>query len=262
MGIGEAIAKLFADEGAAVVLASRDAERVEAARARIGHPERTLALSCDVRNREEIESLLGLALHNFGQVDIWVNNAGHGLRDSVAEMDVNACRQLFDANLFGALDGMQLAATAMRHRGSGTIINVASVAGHIALPFGGAYSASKFAMLALGNAARVELKKSGVHVLNVSPGFVATNFNRNVVEGRAGKKVASPVRGISAERVARAVLQGYLKQKREVVVPWWYHIFIKLYELWPAVAEFGMVRFVKSKQAVEDEAVAGSASRK
>src|ERR1700687_994307 len=84
MGIGEAIAKVFANEGASVVLLSRDAARAEAARARIGSPERTVALSCDVRNSEEIDRVLALTLHPFQQVDVWINNAGHGLIDSVA----------------------------------------------------------------------------------------------------------------------------------------------------------------------------------
>src|SRR6266849_3535606 len=79
MGIGEAIAKAFADHGASVVLLSRDANRAEAARGRVGHNERTLALSCDVRNREEIDRVVSLTLHHFDRVDVWVNNAGHGL---------------------------------------------------------------------------------------------------------------------------------------------------------------------------------------
>src|SRR6266568_6230492 len=90
MGIGEAIAKRFAAEGASVVLLSRDTARAEVARARIGYPERTVALSCDVRHSEEIDRVLGLTLHHFKRVDVWVNNAGHGLQDSVAEVDMAA----------------------------------------------------------------------------------------------------------------------------------------------------------------------------
>src|SRR5215469_521104 len=85
MGIGEAIAKLFVERGARVVLLSRDANRAEAARHRIGSTDRTLALSCDVRNREEIDRVLSLTLHHLDRIDIWVNNAGHGLLDSVAQ---------------------------------------------------------------------------------------------------------------------------------------------------------------------------------
>src|SRR5881227_3492825 len=98
MGIGEAIAKVFADHGAGVVLLSRDAGRAEAARGRIGHTDRTLALSCDVRNREEIDRVLSLTLHHFDRIDVWVNNAGRGLLDSVATLDMVACRDVFDTN--------------------------------------------------------------------------------------------------------------------------------------------------------------------
>src|SRR6202051_5261800 len=103
MGIGEAIAKIFTDNGASVVLLSRDAGRVEAARSRIGHSDRTLALACDVRHREEINRAIGLTLHHFQKIDVWVNNAGHGLLDSVAQMDMAACREMFETNLFGAI---------------------------------------------------------------------------------------------------------------------------------------------------------------
>lgn len=169
MGIGEALAKLFVEEGASVVLTARDQARLEAARARIGHPEQTLVLTCDVRNREEIDRVLSLTLHNFGRVDIWVNNAGHGMNDSVEMMDRDAYRRMFDTNLFGAIDGMQAAIPAMKRQGGGAIINISSVAGHIPLPFAAAYSATKFALNAIGKAARVELQGTGVHVLTVCP---------------------------------------------------------------------------------------------
>src|SRR5436309_12504372 len=96
MGIGEALARIFADHGASVVLLSRDAGRAEAARHRVGHTERTLAMACDVRNREDIDRALALTLHHFDRVDVWVNNAGVGIRDSVADMQMSACRELFE----------------------------------------------------------------------------------------------------------------------------------------------------------------------
>jgi NADP-dependent 3-hydroxy acid dehydrogenase YdfG len=204
MGIGEAIAKLFADHGASVVMLSRDAGRVEAARGRVGRVERTLALACDVRHREEIDRAIGLTLHHFLRIDIWVNNAGHGLLDSVAQMEMAACREMFDTNFFGAVMGMQAVVPVMRQQGGGTIINISSVAGHIPLPFHAAYSATKFAMNAIGKAAGAELQKDGIHVLTVCPGYVRTAFNQNVVLGNERKKVRpDSVRGITAERVAR-----------------------------------------------------------
>jgi len=243
MGIGEAIAKLFAESGASVVLLSRDAARAEAARVRIGCPERTVGLSCDVRNSEEIDRVLALTLHHFKRVDVWVNNAGHGLLDSVSQMEMSACHDMFNTNFFGALSAMQAVIPVMRQQGEGTIINISSVAGHVPMPFHAAYSATKFAMNAIGKAAGVELKHEGIRVLTVCPGYVRTAFGENAIHGKELKKVRpGSVRGVTAERVARATLQGYLKQKREVIVPWTMHIPVKLYQLFPSVVEWAMGR--------------------
>ncbi len=246
MGIGEAIAKVFAEAGASVVLLSRDAGRAEAARARIGCPERTVALSCDVRNSEEIDRVLALTLHHFKRVDVWANNAGHGLLDSVAQVDIAACHDMFETNFFGALSAMQAVIPVMRQQGGGTIINISSVAGHIPLPFHASYSATKFALNAIGKAAGVELKKDGIHVLTVCPGYVRTAFSENAVRGGESKRVRpASVRGIPAERVARATLRGYLRRKREVIVPWTMHLPVKLYQLCPSLVEWAMGKMAK-----------------
>lgn len=243
MGIGEAIARVFADESARVVLLSRDAARAEAARERIGHAENTLALSCDVRNREEIDRVVSLTLHHFQRIDVWINNAGHGLMDTAAEVEMEALHETFDTNFFGTVECMQAALAVMKRQGSGAIINISSVAGHIPLPFHAVYSATKFAMNAFGKAANVELAGSGIHVTTVCPGYVKTDFGANAIKGKESKTVRpSSVRGISAQRVARAVLRGYLKRKREVVVPWTMHPAIKIYQLWPGLVERVMIR--------------------
>jgi len=243
MGIGEAIARIFAERGAGVVLLSRDPGRAEAARMRMGFPDGTMALSCDVRNPEEIDRALARTLDQFKRVDIWVNNAGHGLVDSVAQVDMAACRELFETNFFGALSAMQAVIPVMRRQGGGTIIDISSVAGHIPLLFSATYSASKFALNAIGKAARVELRKDNIHVLTVCPGYVRTAFGKNAVRGNERKQVRpGAVRGVSPERVARATLEGYLKRKREVIVPWTMHLPVKLYQLFPAVVEMAMGR--------------------
>ena len=98
-------------------------------------------------------------------------------------------------------------------------------------------------MNAFGKAARVELKSAGINVLTVCPGYVRTDFSANAVRGKEAKTVRpSSVRGISVERVARAVLRGYLKEKREVVVPWTMHLAIKVYQLFPALVERTMAK--------------------
>ena len=247
MGIGEEIAKIFAEHGARVVLLSRDAGRAEAARMRIGHADQTLALACDVRNREEIDRVIGLTVHHFKRIDIWVNNAGHGLLDSAASVNMASCREMFDTNWFGALDGMQAALSIMKQQGAGTIINISSVAGHIPIPYHGIYSATKFAMNALGKAARIELAGSGINVLTVCPGYVKTAFADNAVKGVEPKRVRpQATKGITAERVARAVFHGYVKNKREVIVPWTMIPVVKIYQLFPGLVEWSMTRMAKN----------------
>ncbi len=249
MGIGEAIAKTFADHGAAAVLLSRDSARVEAARARIGHSDQTLALACDVRHREEIDRVIGLTMHHFQRIDVWVNNAGHGLLDSVASVSMTDCRETFETNFFGAMEAMQAVIPIMKQQGSGTIINISSVAGHIPIPFHGVYSATKFGMYAIGKAARSELAGAGIQVLTVCPGYVQTDFAANAVRGNQPKRVRpNSVRGIKVSRVAEAVLQGYLKRKREVVVPWTMHPVIKLYQLFPGLVEAAMTRLARKAE--------------
>jgi len=245
MGIGEEIAKIFAGKGASVVLLSRDASRAEAARHRVGHTDRTVALACDVRHREEVDRALGLTLHHFDRIDVWVNNAGVGIRDSVADMEMQACRELFETNFFGMVHCMQAVIPPMREAGGGSIINISSVAGHIPVAFLSPYSASKFAMNALGKGARVELKRDNIQVLTVCPGYVRTDFGEHVVANRRGNVRPQSVQGITAERVARAAYNGYRKKKREVIVPWTMIPVVKLYQLFPGLVEWGMARAMK-----------------
>jgi short-subunit dehydrogenase len=246
MGIGEAIAALFVKEGAAVVVASRDLARAEAARQRIGHADRTLAVACDVRRRGDLEALLNSTLSRFGRVDIWINNAGHGLLDSVEQMSIAECRSMFDTNLFGAIEAMQVAIPQMKRQGAGTIVNISSVAGHIAVPYMAAYCATKAALNSIGRAARVELQRTGVHVMTVCPGYVSTSFSANAVKGTSRQRIAGAARrGIPPERVAAAVLRGVMARKREIVVPWRDRLVIKLYQNAPRVVEWMMARMLK-----------------
>jgi short-subunit dehydrogenase len=143
---------------------------------------------------------------------------------------------------------MKAVVPVMKEQGGGALINISSVAGHIPLPFHSIYSGTKFAMNAIGKAARIELASSGINVLTVCPGYVRTDFGVNAIQGGDYKAVRpKSVRGISAERVAKATLDGYLKNKREVVVPWFMHPVIKLYQLFPGLVEFTMKRSLKHK---------------
>src|SRR3954471_24607008 len=260
MGIGEAIGLEFVRHGASVVFSSRDAGRAEAARQRVGSVERTFAMACDVGKRSEIERMLQETLSRFKRVDVWVNNAGFGLMDAVASMDMRECRRMFDTNLFGVMDAMQVVVPIMKQQSSGCIINIASTAGRIAVPYMAAYCASKHALRAIGNAARLELRGAGVNVLTVCPGYISTDFSVNAVKGKERLRLGvAAKRGITADRVARATLRAYAAKKREISVPWRDHIAIKLYETFPRLVDRVMVGML----APADQVIAeGQAARK
>jgi short-subunit dehydrogenase len=104
-------------------------------------------------------------------------------------------------------------------------------------------------MNAIGNGARLELRSDNIHLLTVCPGYVATDFGKNMIAARRGSTRPKSVRGISAERVARAVYDGYRKRKREVIVPWTMHPAVKLYQLFPRMVEWGMLKMMRSPKA-------------
>jgi NAD(P)-dependent dehydrogenase (short-subunit alcohol dehydrogenase family) len=252
MGIGEAIVHRFLREGASVVLASRDLARVEFARQRTGAPERTLAVACDVTVRAQIDALLAAAVERFGRVDVWVNNAGFGLVDSVERMDMDACRRMFDTNLFGAIECMKTISPVFKQQRSGAIVNISSMAGLVSVPYMSAYGATKHALNCIGRAARLELAPYGVHVNTVCPGYVQTDFNTHAVRGAESLRVAgSRKHGVTPQRVANAVWHAYRRNRLEVVVPWSGSLLVGLYRLAPGVFNWGMVKMLRKMDRAE-----------
>lgn len=246
MGIGEAIVHRFLREDASVVLASRDLVRVEAARQRTAALERTLAVACDVTVRAQIERLLAAAVERFGRVDVWVNNAGFGLVDSVERMDMDVCRRVFDTNFFGAIECMQLVSPLFKQQRSGAIVNISSLAGIVSVPYMSAYGATKHALNCIGQAARMELAPYGVHVSTVCPGYVATDFSAHVVRGSDNMRIGgSRNYAVTAERVADAVWKAYRGNRRLVVVPWSARPLIGLYRLLPGVFYWGLTKMLR-----------------
>lgn len=260
-GIGEAIAKKFVREGASVVVSSRDLGRCEAARVRIGNLERTMALVCDVSQVDDIGRLVRTTVKRFGRVDVFVNNAGIGLVDSVAKMDLREVRRLFETNLFSVIEAIQQVVPIMRQQGGGDIINISSVAGHIAVPNMASYGASKHALNCIGKAARLELKKHNINVLTVCPGYIATDFGEHCVRGEDYQRVSNKAVGVGPQAVANATFRGWLGRKREVIVPWYYRIPIFLYQRIPALVEWQMLAMLRKAYAEAPAAQASAAQK-
>jgi short-subunit dehydrogenase len=160
-------------------------------------------------------------------------------------MNMDECRRMFDTNLFGAVECMQAVIPVMKRQGSGAIINISSVAGHIAVPYMAAYGATKHALNCFSKAARLELQDEGIDVITICPGYVKTTFGVNAVRGIDDHQIDSDVkRGIAPERVAEAVLRAYDRRSREVLVPWSNVALVALYALAPFVIEWGMMKFM------------------
>jgi 3-oxoacyl-[acyl-carrier protein] reductase len=173
-GIGEAIAQAFLEEGARVVINSRDQARAEQAAARLAHPGETLAVAADVADAAGNQKLVDAALARWDRLDIMVNNAGTSMIRPSAELSEADWRRVIDLNLTGAFLGSQAAAAVMLRRGKGSIVNIGSVLGQVGLPRRAAYCASKHGLIGLTRALGVEWGRLGVRVNCLNPGYIKT----------------------------------------------------------------------------------------
>jgi NAD(P)-dependent dehydrogenase (short-subunit alcohol dehydrogenase family) len=168
-GIGRATAAALATAGWTVIATGRKPEM-------LGGIGAALTLALDVTDDASLRSAFAAAYERFGGIDLLVNNAGFGAEAAVEELSDESLSGLLETNLFGALRCMRAAIPGMRERGRGAIVNIGSIAGRWAAPFGGGYAATKSALASLTEAARQELAPFCVKVILVEPGPIATAF--------------------------------------------------------------------------------------
>ncbi len=173
-GFGRELARAVLARGWNAVVTARNVASVLDIVA--GEEATALALPLDVTNRVQIAEAVRAAESRFGAVDVLVNNAGYGYRGAVEEAGDDEIRQLFETNFFGLVAMTQAVLPGMRSRRRGHIVNISSVAGRMAQPGSGYYSASKFAVGGLSDALRKELKPLGIAVTVVEPGGFRTDF--------------------------------------------------------------------------------------
>jgi NADP-dependent 3-hydroxy acid dehydrogenase YdfG len=175
-GVGKSSAALFLKEGAKVVIAGRDARKLDGVVAELKAGDALRAIPTDVSKAEQCQALIDGATKAFGRVDVLVNNAGMNIKErTLRELTTEAWDQMIRTNLDGAFYCTKAVLAQMFARKDGVIVNVVSVAGKRANPLGGAaYVAAKFGMGALGLALAAEEKDSGVRVSNIYPGEIDT----------------------------------------------------------------------------------------
>lgn len=219
-GIGRATALEFARRGATVVLAARRdgiLQEVAAACERAGG--RALAVPTDVTSEAEVDRLAERAVAEFGRIDVWVNDAAVTAFARIDEGPTEVYRRVFETNLFGYLYAARAAVRQFKRQGGGVLIQVASMVGKVGQPFTSAYSASKFAIVGLGESVRQEmlLECPHVHVCTVLPAAIDTPIFQNAANytGRAVKAL-KPV--YAPEQVADAIVRCAEHPEREVFV--------------------------------------------
>lgn len=182
-GNGEATARHLAERGAAVVLGARRKERLvklEEELTAAGHKAK--AVETDVTDRDQAQRLVDTAVQEFGKVDVLLNNAGLMPLAPLERLKVDEWDQMIDVNLKGTLYGIAAALPYMKTQKSGHIINVASVYGHKLGPDATVYCATKFAVRALSEGLRQEVKPYNIRTTVISPGAVATELLEHISE--------------------------------------------------------------------------------
>jgi short-subunit dehydrogenase len=220
-GIGAALAREFARQGADVVLVARRRDRLIALAAEIERAgRRALALTADVTLDGDLERVVSETRAAFGRLDVVVANAGFGVVGPVERLTLDDYRRQFETNVFGVLRTVRAALTDLK-ASRGQLVIIGSVTGYIATPGSSPYAMSKFAVRALAEALGHELAPAGVSVTLVSPGFVESEIRRVDNDGRFQPAVAEPIPAwliVPAERAARSTVRAVARRRREIVI--------------------------------------------
>ncbi len=228
-GIGKAAAIECAKRGANVVLAARRIQRLEktAEECRAFGVNAT-AIVTDVTRPEDCRRLIQKA----GAIDVLINNAGFAIFDPIATANRDEMRLMMDTNYFGTLNCTQAVLPQMLERGSGTIVNVASIVGLMGYARMGGYCATKFAVVGFTEALRDEVIGNGVRVALVCPATTDTEF---FVKAERGKMPGASrlILAVSAERVARAVCDAAEDGRYRRLLPLFAAMFIRFKEISP-----------------------------
>lgn len=202
-------------------------------------------LACDDLRRIVVER----TLDRFGRIDVLVNNAGVGLYAPPSEMPVDLFRHMMEVNAVAPLALAQLVVPVMRRQGWGTIVNIGSVAGYVSMPWAVGYCASKFALHALSDSLRRELRKERIRVVKICPGIVDTGFRRNVLAGDVPPSLADLRPIMPAEKIAHAVVRAIETCVRGTIyVPEIGRVFSAMQAFWPGLMDWYLARLVAKDQ--------------
>ena len=253
-GFGEEAARLFAKEGCKVVLAARRLEKLQQLAAEIqSDGGEAIAIPVDVNQKAEIEVMVQTALDLYEKIDILFNNAGFGAVDWFEELEPQRhIETLINVNLTGTMLVTRAVLPDMLDRGSGHIINMASVAGLIAAPLITTYSASKYGVRAFTDALRREVAPLGVKVSGIYPGPAETEFGSHLRKNKMRDTVNKIIDlRMTSGYVARRVVDLAKYPRRSLVIPWWFRVITTFDTLFPIVVDWILYLFAKKTHTLE-----------
>lgn len=232
-GIGAIMAQQLAAQGAIPVLMARSVEKLGAAAAALNGREHAV-YSLDVTSTAQVTAVMEQVLERFGRIDILINNAGYGVFETFLSASLDEIEQMMDVNYMGTVRCTKAVLPHMVKRGSGHIVNIASMAGKIGSAKSTGYSATKHAVLGFTNCLRQELNGTGVYVTAINPGPIDTPFfDKADPSGTYVKNIKWFM--LKPERVAAKVLQAIEKRIPEVDMPFVAGFGVKLFQLFPRV---------------------------
>jgi len=239
-GIGLATARAFAAEGARVALVARNAERLAAAvdvvrAARRSESQDVLALQADVADERAVAERVAEALDAFGRIDVLVNCAGIYVPKAFVDMPPELFRAHVEVDLMGVANVTRAVAPSMMARGSGSIVNISSMAGFVGVYGYSAYSAAKFGVMGFSEVLRSELKPHGVRVSVVCPPDVDTPgfAEERAIRPPETAKIAGSAKAASADEIARVVLKAARSSKHLWVPGLGNALLYRLKGVWP-----------------------------
>ena len=220
-GIGEALARAFALEGARLALAARRLERLESVRQELmPAAAEVLAVPCDVTSRPSLDAAVAQTAEAFGGIDVAVANAGFGVTGFFQDLSTADFRRQFETNVFGLLDTVYAVLPHVR-ASKGRLALISSVSGRVGSPASSPYVASKFAVTGLAASIYYDLRADGVSVTCIEPGFVESEIRMTDNAGRFHEDWNDPVPPwlvVPRDRAARAIVSAIYKRKPEAVI--------------------------------------------
>jgi NADP-dependent 3-hydroxy acid dehydrogenase YdfG len=249
-GFGEDTARLFAAEGACVILAARRVDRMQAEVARIqASGGEAMAVPVDVNNRADIDNMVQSVIENYERIDILFNNAGFGRLDwfdqLVARRDIQT---QVNVNLTGLMEVTHAVLPHMFAERSGHISIMSSVAGWIAAPMYSVYAASKFGVRGFTDALRREVRVRGVHVSGIYPGPALTEFGQHTGASVLKNDFKIPAwTYMTSEYVARRVVDLAKRPQRALIIPWWFRPVLWAEANFPGGVDWALDQFFVKK---------------